>query len=208
MINTIRYRMFESSSYSDDIDWGDMVKKEARGKNDEGLGEVKQVTQDYVLIEKGIINKEKLYIPRELVLGYNGTILLFDITAEEAKDKFLRDSPPVLSQSQFAGHDARITDDLVIIPVLDEKLEISKETHSEEAKVIKESLTEVKTNQLPLIHDELNIETRPLTDARERINTEKDQTEESLNDSSIPTNEEIITLFLKNEYRRSQSTTI
>ena len=33
--------------------------KKARGKNDD-LGEVKQVTQDYVLIEKGIINKEKV----------------------------------------------------------------------------------------------------------------------------------------------------
>jgi uncharacterized protein (TIGR02271 family) len=191
--------MFESSPYSDDIDWDDVIKKEAKGKNDEDLGEVQQVTQDYILIQKGIINKEKLYIPRELVLGYNGTILLFDISSQEAKNKFLRDSPPVLSQSQFAGQDVRITDDLVIIPVLGEKLEVTKETHSEEAKVIKESITEVKTNQLPLIHDELNIETRPLTDTRERINTQKDQAEEPLNDSSIPANEEVITLFLKNE---------
>ena len=160
--------MFESSSYSDDIDWDDVVKKEARGKNEDDLGEVQQVTQDYVLVEKGIINKEKLYIPRELVLGFNGSILLFDTTTQEAKNMFLRDSPPILSQSQFTGQDITITDDLVIIPVLGEKLEVSKETHSEEAKVIKESITEVKTNQLPLIHDELYIETRPLTDTRER----------------------------------------
>jgi uncharacterized protein (TIGR02271 family) len=191
--------MFESSSYSDDIDWDDVVKKEARGKNEDDLGEVQQVTQDYVLVEKGIINKEKLYIPHELVLGFNGTILLFDTTTQEAKNKFLRDSPPILSQSQFTGQDIRITDDLVIIPVLGEKLEVSKETHSEEAKVIKESITEVKTNQLPLIHDELYIETRPLTSTRERSSTEINQAEDSLNDSSIPTNEEIITLFLKDE---------
>jgi uncharacterized protein (TIGR02271 family) len=191
--------MFETSSYSDDIDWNDVIKKEARGKNDDDLGEVQQVTQDYVLVEKGIINKEKLYIPRELVLGFNGTILLFNTTAQEAKNKFLRDSPPVLSQSQFTGQDIRITDDLVIIPVLGEKLEVSKETRSEEAKVIKESITEVKTNQLPLIHDELYIETRPLTSNLERSSTAIDQAEDSLNDSSIPTNEEIITLFLKDE---------
>ena len=129
--------MFETSSYSDDIDWNDVVKKEARGKNDDDLGEVQQVTQDYVLVEKGIINKEKSYIPRELVLGFNGTILLFNTTAQEAKNKFLRGSPPVLSQSQFTGQDIRISDDLVIIPVLGEKLEVSKETHSEEAKVIR-----------------------------------------------------------------------
>jgi uncharacterized protein (TIGR02271 family) len=191
--------MFESSPYSDDIDWDDVVKKEARGKNEDDLGEVQQVTQDYVLVEKGIINKEKLYIPRELVLGFNGTILLFDTTTQEAKNMFLRDSPPILSQSQFTGQDITITDDLVIIPVLGEKLEVSKETHSEEAKVIKESITEVKTNQLPLVHDELYIETRSLTNTQERSSTEVDPTEDSLNDSSIPTNEEIITLFLKDE---------
>ena len=83
------------------------------------------------------------------------------------------------------------SNDLVIIPVLDEKLEVSKETHSEEAKVTKESITEVKTNQLPLIHDELYIETRPLTTTRRRSSTKTDQADDSLNDSSIPTNEEI-----------------
>jgi uncharacterized protein (TIGR02271 family) len=191
--------MFENSSYSDDIDWDDVIKKEARGRNEDNLGEVHQVTQDYVLVEKGIINKEKLYIPRELVLGFNGKILLFDTTAQEAKNKFMRDSSPVLSQSQFTGQDIRITDDLVIIPVLGETLEVSKETHSEEAKVIKGSTTELKTNQLPLIHDELYIETRPLTNTRGRSSTEIDQEENSLNDSSIPPNEEIITLFLKDE---------
>ena len=65
--------------------------------------------------------------------------------------------------------------------------------------MIKESITEVKTNQLSLIHDELYIETRPLTNNLKRSSTEIDQAEDSLNDSSIPTNEEIITLFLKDE---------
>ncbi len=191
--------MFKRDSYSDEIDWDEVIKKEARGTNNDSLGEVQEVTQDYILVQKGIISKEKLYIPRDFVLGYNGTILLFSISAEEAKSKFLRNSPPILSQSQFTGQNVRITDDLVIIPVLAEKLEVSKETHSEEAKVIKESITEVQTNQLSLIRDELNIETRPLTDTQELINTEKDPAEEPLNDSSIPSNEEVITLFLKNE---------
>lgn len=192
--------MFKRDSYSDEIDWDDVIKKEARGTNNDNLGEVQEVTQDYILVQKGIISKEKLYIPRDYVLGYNGTILLFSISAEEAKIKFLRDSPPILSQSQFTGQDVRITDDLVIIPVLAEKLEVSKKTHSEEAKVIKEPITEVKTNQLPLIHDKLYIEIRSLIDTREGISTEKvHQAEESPIESNFPTNEEVITLFLRDE---------
>jgi hypothetical protein len=70
--------MFEGSSYSGDIDWKDIIKKEARGINNEDLGEVQEVTQDYVLVEKGVINKEKFYIPCDLAVGYNGTILIFN----------------------------------------------------------------------------------------------------------------------------------
>lgn len=84
--------MFKRDSYNDEIDWDDVIKKEARGTNNDNLGEVQEVTQDYILVQKGIISKEKLYIPRDFVLGYNGTILLFSISAEEAKIKFLRDS--------------------------------------------------------------------------------------------------------------------
>jgi hypothetical protein len=71
------------------------MKKEARGINNEDVGEVQEVTEDYVLVEKGVINKDKFYIPRDLAVGYNGTILIFNIAAEEAKSKYLRDSPPV-----------------------------------------------------------------------------------------------------------------
>jgi hypothetical protein len=42
------------------IDWDDVIKKEARGINDEDLGEVQEVGDTYVLVQKGLINKEKL----------------------------------------------------------------------------------------------------------------------------------------------------
>jgi len=80
---------------SGNIVWKDIMKKEARGINNEDVGEVQEVTEDYVLVEKGVINKDKFYIPRDLAVGYNGTILIFNIAAEEAKSKYLRDSPPV-----------------------------------------------------------------------------------------------------------------
>jgi hypothetical protein len=51
---------------SSSIDWSDVVKKEARGSNDEDLGEVQEVGQNYVLVQKGMISKEKFYIPKDL----------------------------------------------------------------------------------------------------------------------------------------------
>jgi len=205
--------MLEGSSYSGNIDWDDVIKKEARGINDEDLGEVQEVTQDYVLVKKGVINKEKLYIPRDLAIGYNGTILIFNITAEEAKNKFLRDSEPVLLQSQVSGEGATITDDLVIIPVMAERLDVSKKVDSQEAKIIKESITDTKTTEVQLVHEELYIETRPISQEEEEVSTAKGyQTNTSSSSSSlvsssssvqsdIPTEEEeeVATLFLRVE---------
>jgi uncharacterized protein (TIGR02271 family) len=182
-----------SSSYSGNIDWNDIIKKEARGINNEDLGEVQEVTQDYVLVEKGIINKEKFYIPRDLAVGYNGIILIFNLSIEDAKNKFLRDSPPVLSQSQLTGGDASISGDLVIVPVMAERLEVTKKESSQEARIIKEAITEVKTVEVPLAHDELYIETRPLGDKNEQQATGISV------QSDIPTQEEVGTLFIRAE---------
>jgi uncharacterized protein (TIGR02271 family) len=198
--------MLEGSSYNGNIDWDDVIKKEARGINDEDLGEVQEVTQDYVMVQKGLINKEKLYIPRDLAIGYNGTILIFNITAEEAKNKFLRDSESVVSQSQVLGEGATITDDLAIIPVMAERLDVSKKAYSQEAKIIKESITDTKTTEVQLVHDELYIETRPISqeEEEEEVSTAKGyQTNTSSSSSSvqsdIPTEEEVATLFLRVE---------
>ena len=63
---------------SKDIDWYDVIKKEARGINEEDLGEVHDVQSNYVLIQKGIINKERFYIPKDQVESYDGNVLKFN----------------------------------------------------------------------------------------------------------------------------------
>ena len=78
------------------IDWNDVIKKKARGSGEEDLGKVQQVGQNYVLVQRGIINKQKLYIPKDMAESYDGDVLHFKISEEEAKDRFMRDSllPP------------------------------------------------------------------------------------------------------------------
>lgn len=194
--------MFEGSSYSGNIDWNDIVKKEARGINNEDLGYVQEVTKDYVMVEKGVINKARFYIPRDLAVGYNGTILIFNISAEDAKKKFLRSSLRVFLPSHFAGKDTTITDDLTIVPIMAERLDVTKKKGTQEAKITKESITEIKTNEVQLAHDELYIETRPISYKSEKqTNNNKNQQQEgkpsSLSD--IPKQEEVATLYLRVE---------
>ncbi len=65
------------------INWDDVIKKEARGVND--LGEVHAVKADTVITKKGVLDKDKFYLPKNLVEAYDGHKLRFRVTKEEAQ---------------------------------------------------------------------------------------------------------------------------
>ena len=41
-----------------DINWNDVIKKEARGINNEDFGEIQDIQGQYVLVQKGISTKK------------------------------------------------------------------------------------------------------------------------------------------------------
>ena len=65
------------------INWDDVIKKEARGIDDEDFGEVHEVGYDYILTQKGIMHKDKFYLPKNLVTRFDGHKLWFKITKDE-----------------------------------------------------------------------------------------------------------------------------
>jgi hypothetical protein len=76
---------------SSSIDWNDDdIHKEARGSNDEDLGEVQEVDENYIFVQRGMISKDKFYIPIDMVEGYDGNILHFGISEEYATAMFLK----------------------------------------------------------------------------------------------------------------------
>ncbi|MGN6630336.1 MAG: hypothetical protein ACTHKJ_10775 [Candidatus Nitrosocosmicus sp.] len=79
---------------TDEINWPYVVKKEARGIDNADFGEVQEIVLHYILTEKGIINKETFYLPTELVEEFDGDRLQFNISEQDANEKFRRDSPP------------------------------------------------------------------------------------------------------------------
>jgi uncharacterized protein (TIGR02271 family) len=153
----------ESSTFGHVTDWNEVIKKEARGQNDADLGEVLEVKDDIVVTERGTLNKEKFYLPKSIPHGFNGHTLLFDITEEEAKEKFTNES--VLKQATEIQSTATSTAAADIerpIPVIEEKLEVSKKETMQEAKIIKEPTKETQTAEVELMHEELIIEKRPV----------------------------------------------
>lgn len=81
------------------IEWKDIVKKEARGyEKGDDLGEVQEIGQEFVVTERGRVKKNKFYLPKLLVAGYDGEVLWFNITEQEAEDNFKKDEPPQMGE--------------------------------------------------------------------------------------------------------------
>jgi hypothetical protein len=71
---------------NNNIDWNDVIKKEARGINDADLGEVQEIRLDNVITKAGVVDKEVYSIPKNLAERYDGHKLWFRVTKEDAEN--------------------------------------------------------------------------------------------------------------------------
>jgi hypothetical protein len=72
----------------DNINWNDLIKREARGLDDDDLGEVQEVRPNEIVTKVGVVNKETYCIPKSLVEGFDGHNVRFRISKEEAKAQY------------------------------------------------------------------------------------------------------------------------
>jgi hypothetical protein len=73
---------------NNNIDWNDVIKKEARGINDADLGEVQEIRLDNVITKAGVVDKELYSIPKNLAERYDGHNLWFRVTKEDAENVY------------------------------------------------------------------------------------------------------------------------
>jgi hypothetical protein len=137
------------SSQNKSIAWiDDVTKKEARGATDDSdFGEVQQVGQHYILTQKGRISKEKFYIPKYLVQGFDGNTLWLNASQDQL-EKWKRDSAPDYDeyiQYKKSEKEEVPSDIETRIPLIEERLNVSKRTSASEATITKEPVTETRT---------------------------------------------------------------
>jgi hypothetical protein len=131
------------SSQNKSIAWiDDVTKKEARGAADE----FPQVGQHYVLTQKGRISKEKFYIPKYLVHGFDGNTLWWFNASESDLERWKRDLPPDYNEYiQYKKSEKEVPSDIETrIPLIEERLNVSKCTSTSEATITKEPVTKTR----------------------------------------------------------------
>ncbi len=167
---------------SSNIDWNDTIKKEARALNNEDLGEVQEVTDGYVLVQRGVIDKEKFSIPQDQAESYDGAILRFRISEDEIIKEYALDSDSASASIEEQYESTTVIDsgggsgggiqlegneDIKrdsrdsLLSVTEEKPSSSNITQENQTSIIKEPITETKTVEVPVTHEEVTIEIRP-----------------------------------------------
>jgi hypothetical protein len=76
------------------INWNEIINQDTRSIDGANLGKIKGLYEPFIVIERGTINKEKLYIPKPFIKKYYANVLYLSITEQEAKDTYIRESPP------------------------------------------------------------------------------------------------------------------
>jgi uncharacterized protein (TIGR02271 family) len=155
------------------IPWNEIIKKDARGINGADLGKIQEVGSDSILTKKGIINTKLFDIPKDLVKNYDGDVVYFKIT-EEAMNSYMRKEEEYSSIDQSEIMTGDETNDLItnsnsihtnkneeiVIPLMGEELVVTKKELQDEITITKEPIRETKTEQVQLMHEEIEIERR------------------------------------------------
>jgi hypothetical protein len=84
-ISIVKSNVAISFYMNETIDWEKVIKKEARGLDDYDLGEVQEVNEDIVITKKGVVDKDRFYLPRNKVNKFDGDKLWFEVSKDEAK---------------------------------------------------------------------------------------------------------------------------
>lgn len=94
-----------------------------------------------------------------MVESYDGGVLRFEISEDDANSRFLGDSPPPTTANK-RGRKAEGT----VVPITEERLYASKRKSSIDATIIKEPVTETKTVEVSVTYEEISIERREVND--------------------------------------------
>ena len=176
------------SDGDNNIDWSNVVKKEAIGLNGEDLGEVSEVGNSFIVTQKGIINKKRYYVPKKSVTSFDGSVLRLNMTNNDLEGYRETEGHGFNEYPSFESSD--MSKELETkIPVMGESLDVSKRLTENKVRIIKTPVKEIKKVDIELTHEEITIE---------RIPTNDDTKSSGLTENPVQSKTEII-IQLKRE---------
>lgn len=76
------------------LSWDKAKGKNAKSIDNKEIGKIKEISQDYIQIKKGIVDRDYFFVPKYFVEGYEDDDIIIGLTEDEIKNKFFSKSNP------------------------------------------------------------------------------------------------------------------
>jgi len=168
--NPVESRSSDTSSPRDAVvNWDRIIHKNVRTLDNQGIGKVIAVPNDEdTIIISSQSGAEQYKIPRSSVSGFNGAEVLLNETAYKISSSYRVDNAGVYEAKPsdiITKEHTQQEEEETMVPLIEERLNVSKKTSTTQYTVTKEPITEKKTVEVPVTHEELIIERRPPKDS-------------------------------------------
>lgn len=143
-----------------DILWDQVVKKKANSIDEFDLGEIQEVTSEYV-VTYNVHEKKMFQIPKRMAKSFDGNKIVFDLSESDAKSLYVMVKEP---------------DHLSNLSESNKPTKSHNNSRRLQPKVIKESIKKTRRQDIELTHEELVIEQKRLSKPQE-INVQDSDSE-------------------------------
>ena len=92
------------------LSWDEALDKTAKSINKKEIGKIKDISQDYIHIQKGLVEKDHYLVPKYFVEGYEDDDIILSLTEDEIKDKF---NQPNLSDAMLVDENYKERKELI-----------------------------------------------------------------------------------------------
>ncbi|MDQ3847678.1 MAG: YsnF/AvaK domain-containing protein [Thermoproteota archaeon] len=168
--NPVESRSSDTSPGDVVVNWDRIIHKNVRTLDNQGFGKVIAVPNDEdTIIISSQSGSEQYKIPRSVVSGFNGAEVLLNETAYKIMSPFssyrvdkagVYEAKPsdIITKEEPSEQDNQ---EETTIPLIEERLNVNKRTLTTQYTITKEPVTQRKTIEIPVTHEELVVEKRP-----------------------------------------------
>jgi uncharacterized protein (TIGR02271 family) len=169
--NPVESKSTDTSSSPGDavVNWDRIIHKNVRTLDNQGMGKVIAVPNDEdTIIISSQSGGEQYKIPRSIISGFNGAEVLLNQTAYQiSSSSYKVDSARAYEAkpSDIITEERQQEQEETTVPLIEERLNVSKTTSTTQYTLTKEPVAEKKTIEVPVTHEELVVERRPPKDS-------------------------------------------
>ena len=109
-------------------------------------------------------------LPKNLVQGFEGPNLMLSIVRAELADYEISDINDYATQLKNIRREKKDDgEEEIVVPVIEEKLNVSKKVMTDEVTIIKEPVIETKTIEVSVMREHIVLEKRPVATSEENL---------------------------------------